>query len=64
MFSEIQFFNQTDAGIQKHCKDTEEDDGHEEPVEFKEVKGQKDKITIVKIVEIDFVSSFIIKDLC
>lgn len=43
----IQFLHYPDHCIQCHRHDTQQHDRHEQPVHLKEVKGQKDKMTIV-----------------
>lgn len=43
----VKFFNKRDPGIQQHCHNTQKQDRHDQPIHLKEVKGQKDKMTIV-----------------
>lgn len=43
----IQFLHYPDHCIQCHRHDTQQHDRHEQPVHLEEVKGQKDKMTIV-----------------
>ena len=40
------FFHYIDQSIQSHCHNTEQNNRHEKPIHLKEVKGQKDKMTI------------------
>ena len=43
----IQFLHHPDHRVQCHRHDTQQHDRHEQPVHLEEVKGQKDKMTIV-----------------
>ena len=43
----IQFLYNSNHRIQHHRHNAQQHNGHKEPIHFKEVKGQKDKMTIV-----------------
>ena len=57
----IQFLHYPDHCIQCHRHDTQQHDRHEQPVHLEEMKGQKDKMTIV-IFHRNLVYKFSFKD--
>ena len=57
----IQFLHHPDYRIQCHRHDTQQHDRHEQPVHFEEVKGQKDKMTIVFFM-VDSANKFNFRD--
>ena len=57
----VKFFNKRDPGIQQHCHNTQKQDRHDQPIHLKEVKGQKDKMTIVLFM-VDSANKFNFRD--